>query len=173
MPYLILIFLIFLASCSRESDAVKNTVKLHKSQLENLLVVGNSIRAADKKFADTSYYIVNENWAKNIFPDEYSKFLFDFKKKYTKSSIVDCDNYTALAESFASFSYPIDISNNDEGITVGIFHYTTDRNTGHAVNLIVVQEDNKPKLLFFEPQTAKFVKLSETEIKSCDFFEFK
>lgn len=173
MPYIILIFLILLTGCSRETDSVKKGIKLHKSQLENFLVVTNSIRAADKKFGDTSYYIPNKDWVENVFPEEYNKFLFDFRKKYIKSTIVDCDNYASLAESFASFTYPIDILNNDEGITIGVFHYTTDRNTGHAINLIITQEDNKPKLLFFEPQTAKFVKLSENEIKSCEFFEFR
>lgn len=173
MRLIFLIIFFLLSGCSKSPTVNNQDIILHKSQLENFLVVTNSIRAADKNFGDSQYYIVKGDWAKDTFPVEFKSFLFEFNKKYARSGIVDCDNFAGLAESFASFSYPSELKSGDNGIAVGTFHYTRSIGTGHAINLIVAQIEGKPQLLFFEPQTSQFVKLNQDEIRSCEFFEFR
>jgi len=53
---------------------------------------------------------------------------------------------------------------------LGMIHYVTDNDVGHAIIFAVVREDGAYHVIYMEPQTQQEAFLSKEEKKSCDFF---
>lgn len=155
---------LFLIGCSPKHPPIDESKTLHYAELERFIVSEHGMRSSDKFYADSQFFIVNEDWVKGEFAPSFNQFLLEFRKKYAKSGISDCDNFAFLAANFANFLHTSQLaSSNDVGIAFGVIGYPRDMGGGHAVNLIIVGSKEKPDLLFFEPQTGKFVNLSKKE----------
>lgn len=123
--------------------------------------------------ADANYSLVAEKWIRGAASYEFEKFLFKVDMADYKSNINDCDDFARAFTVFSKFYFRKSLKDksNLNPCAVGEFYYNKAGMGPHAINFVVALDENKkPKLLFFEPQTREFISLTKEEKKSCFFF---
>lgn len=122
---------------------------------------------------DWGYQWVNQNMVSEM----YSKYRKEMFSKGVVSWDVgyDCNKFSSSFYSFYQTRYFVDSykSGREQSIAVGEFYYKPDISRGdganyHAINIMVIEGEFK----FFEPQTGKFLNLSEKEKKSATLVKF-
>jgi hypothetical protein len=121
------------------------------------------------KLSHNKYLLPTREWVvKKLVPA-----WFEYRKKNNLMYDVDSTNCEAFAFRCHFVSQEIEKYN----VTVGVFFYTPDLNVpkggpGHAVNVILIHENEQVTAVYFEPQTSQFINLSRSEIASCNFWYF-
>lgn len=83
----------------------------------------------------------------------------------------DCDNFATLFYAFAQAQWSLHSADDSaEALAIGEFWYRRTDNTGHAINIAVVDDDEH--LIFFEPQSQEIVKLTDQEVLSSFYRRF-
>lgn len=157
------IFYIFLFPALLFAEKPFTDNAISKQEME--IAIGESkIFIANKE----NYAIVNRDWLEK-FHAKHKKEYF----KYIGDETFLCTNFTAkfisdVSEEFSKDSFYSWIRKKATGIAVGEKWYITDIGTFHA--LVIVFTENG--LEFFEPQTGKFVDLTESEKTSSYLIKF-
>ena len=120
------------------------------------------------KLTHAKYVIPTRAWV----TDKLVPYWFEYRKRNNLQYDVNTTSCEAFSFQCHFASQEIEKVN----ITVGVFFYMPDNKVGsgigHAINVILINEDDKIKAVFFEPQTSKFVNLSKSELASCSFWYF-
>jgi hypothetical protein len=130
-------------------------------------------------FADDSYECPSEGWVAETFARDFARFKQSVAGNIAglayNPEAFDCDDFARLAASYAGLLHRASRGIQDKtALAFGEFWF--DSNTtkgGHAINIAVVAgPDQRPKLLFFEPQTCEILNLSQSEVESCRAVRF-
>jgi len=130
-----------------------------------LLFSGKQVR-----FADAKYESVSESWVRNKmnpwFKDTLKKANLD---KWRHDW--DCDDFAGLYHALARMYYAWEKKGKgSDGPAIAEVWFKQDKGGHHAINAIIIGK--KAQLRFFEPQTCRFLKLSDKERKSIYFVRF-
>jgi len=133
------------------------------------LKIPRNIAVSDKTYFLPTLDMVN----KEIFP-KYWQWLKSLKlTKWVHRW--DCDNFAEAFHLFACGYYQQQIESNSEGIGIGIVHYKAilraEDNTsgGHAINTLIVNDNNNLQVVFLEPQNGRILNLTQQEKDSIWF----
>ena len=74
----------------------------------------------------------------------------------------DCDDFALTLHADVVVAHAR-TRNKAEAAAFGEMFYTTSKNTGHAINLFII---GNGRIVFFEPQTGREIKLTDEEINS-------
>lgn len=136
-------------------------IERDNTQIRNFITYSNSVRAF--QYTDTgseTYALPTREWVDNKFTPYFKDFLF----KYSLNSFVDikndCGKFTtyALTCGYILMKDEKDIGSIAMGEWVGIVG--ADK---HSLVFFIVNDNGKPKLLFYEPQVQQFIELTENE----------
>jgi len=118
--------------------------------------------------SDQTYFLPTLDMVtKEIFP-KYWQWLASLKLTRWVHKW-DCDNFAEAFHVFACGYYQQQIESNAEGIGIGIVHYKAMRraenNTtgGHAINTLILNNNNNIQVAFLEPQNGKILDLNQQE----------
>jgi hypothetical protein len=122
---------------------------------------------------DAKYSLPTRDYISGPFSDSLRSFLFQLNSNQWKTDQNDCDDFSIAALFLMSFLHHNTVNKvTSTGIAFGEFHYIRDIGGAHAINVAIVRESDKLKLVFYEPQTYSIVDLSKQEIESCVFWRF-
>jgi Agglutinin C-terminal len=118
--------------------------------------------------SDQTYFLPTLDMVtKEIFP-KYWQWLASLKlTKWVHKW--DCDNFAEAFHVFACGYYDQQIESNSEGIGIGIVHYKAilraENNTtgGHAINTLILNNNNNIQVAFLEPQNGRILNLTQQE----------
>ena len=118
--------------------------------------------------SDQTYFLPTLDMVtKEIFP-KYWQWLASLKlTKWVHKW--DCDNFAEAFHVFACGYYEQQIESNAEGIGIGIVHYKAilraENNTtgGHAINTLILNNNNNIQVAFLEPQNGRILNLTQQE----------
>ena len=81
----------------------------------------------------------------------------------------NCNDYAWDAAGFARRLWRFDPKRTrGQAVAAGLFCYQRDDGQNHAINIFIVADaDNKPALIFYEPQARQIITLSPKERSSC------
>ncbi len=119
--------------------------------------------------ADTLYMLPTEEWMATQFPIALDNYFKDLKQAAWVKESNDCDDFSKLAAAFARvLHHNTKHKVRGTSLAVGEFYYKRDVGGQHAINFAVVRsKEGNIKVVFFEPQELKVVRLSKNEIYSC------
>ncbi len=136
----------------------------HKKEFEKIapnVITAEQVRetfdregfAADSSLIlDSRYYVVTESWADQLFSS--------LPRRTYSVDENDCDDFAEIARVEAKRAFNID-AKIKMPITFGEVIYKRGPASYHAINIVLVQDGtNQPKVLFYEPQTKRPVKLT-------------
>jgi hypothetical protein len=137
-------------------------------------IVKLQLRNADIFVTDADYITPKIDWITNTF---YSNYEFWLRKNnmFKWKSYKDCDNFAFIMMVFASLCHAKTMEvfekkgkKTYQGVTVGVIFYNIDgkKGKGHAINAVICGQ----QLLFFEPQSGKWVELTQEEKDSVWMF---
>ncbi len=160
----VLLFLFLSQTCCTTirppTSAVINTKQL-RNHLEESFVFGKS-----DHISDNEYKIVTRKWI----TEEFKPHWFSYK---TRNNLIyrfessDCDNFSLHCLLAAQ-----ELSSDGKPICVGYLAYRKSITGPHAINIFLIEENDKIKVIFFEPQTDEIIGLSKAELASCFFWMF-
>lgn len=192
MRIVILLISIFLPACSvgrselsrqrfrpvmnyqvSEVDSKKGIVayRIPASRLKLLLTI--MYPEATIIITDENYSIVDQKWLCN----EFSRYFRLVVKGLEKTDAVfDCDDWVRIILQELQMCH-LKSQHVTQGVLVGEIHYIDSIKdevvTKHASCMTVsISEDDKVILMFFEPQTGSFVKLTSEQIASIYYIRF-
>jgi hypothetical protein len=172
--FVVFITLLYFNGCSKQTPI--NTVTentLTSDEVRDVMSKELGYDILEGKTADSIYSLPSENWIRNTFSSSYYNFLYSIKSNGYMSEENDCDKFAVLAYSYAHILHHNTTNKiSKTGLTFGEFWYVSDRVGGHAINVIIVRNNNTNKVLFYEPQTQQIVNLSTTEKDTCSFWRF-
>ena len=161
--------------CGKQKETITSVVKqaIPITKIYSIMS-DNGVYNMNSFCTDSLYSLPTENWIKTEFSTTLSLFLKSFKSSEWVTEENDCDNFSSMSYSFAQILHHNTKNKiNNTGLCFGEFWYTKDINkVKHAINVIIVYENDRYKVLFFEPQTQSIVELSKTEKESCEFYKF-
>lgn len=160
--FLGLFFVILTTCCScnkTDNSSFSNTALSNKTAITNLgwptiqweISRVNGIKAQSVIYADKYYTAISERDFKSLILDHFNEFLAANGMSFGDSKKNDCDDF---ARAFSFFSRVVSIKHKEFNydLAVGELLYET-MDGGHALNVaIVLDNNNKTKLLYIEPQ---------------------
>lgn len=169
-----LIFLLpFILSCSKQTK--HNTVTnftLNSTEVWGVMSDAGFGNISNYVIRDKNYSLPSENYIKNDFAGAFRSFLFQLDSGGWRAEENDCDDFALGAAFFMNFLHHNTANKvNKTGIAFGEFFYEKD-GAGHAINVAIVREDAKIKVIFFEPQTYSIITLTRKETESCVYWRF-
>jgi len=120
------------------------------------------------KCQDANYMVASSEWFEREFFPWHEDVLAIVKADKWKTNH-DCDNKAIGLLWLAGVCHGQQEESSPEGIAVGIVEYKVDGNGWHAINIAIVDEF---EIRFIEPQSSKWVELSEAEKNSIRFILF-
>jgi hypothetical protein len=160
--------MVFIGSCSKSPTTgptvlVPMAGEAVKAHLDENFIVNDCGKLTHKQ-----YLVPTRAWV----TDKLVPYWFEYRKRNNLMYDVNTTSCEAFSFQCHFASQEIEKMN----VTVGVFFYTPDKmkgtGTGHAINIVEINEDDKVKVVFFEPQTSQFVNLTKEEIASCSFWYF-
>jgi len=147
--------------------------------MEKLTNLG--LRAAVKMVApnakvyapDRDYSLPTLHWLLKVFFPWFQAEMFRIvANKWDKR--FDCDNFAQFFSAWAAVSHwsADKQPGHPEGLAVGECWYKLDSGGGHAINVIVTEEDGEQVVVPIEPQNGKRLELSQTELHSIWLVKF-
>lgn len=135
------------------------------------LLANNSIVSYNIYFADSDWRLPDKSWIEQEF-SKTVKSIFDAYGLCYRLESWDCDDFTRFTAALAQLLNNRTPDNRGKGLAIGEFWYQKDSGTRHALNICIVETEDKPVVLFYEPQTQRFVVLTEQERSLCDYVRF-
>lgn len=161
---LFLIVVVFIiSSCNKPPSPFGSLVEMNRDQikahLDNNFIISDCYQVTHRR-----YLVPPEGWiAGKLVPA-----WFEYRSKNNLTYNVDTTSCEAFSFQCHFAAQKIENIN----VTVGVFFYMKNNIGGHAINVILVNDGEKIKPVFFEPQTSQIVNLSKNELASCRFFYF-
>lgn len=122
---------------------------------------------ADVDLADANYALPALDWLLNDFSRAFTEFRNKMIGLYANGES-DCDDFAECAVFFAHYLHRHTPNRPAEcALAFGEFWYQPSPATSHAINVVVCRVDDVLRLVFYEPQTAQQVHLTQKEISSC------
>ena len=142
---------------------------IQSSQLHSK--IRQELRHANLFLTDTDYESPSRKWISGRFYNLYRSWLFKHNRdRWVEYS--DCDNFAFMFMVFASLCHAKTMDARKrmgqtvyQGISVGVIFYKIEKTGGHAINFIHTEKG----IEFFEPQTGKWVNLTDKERESSWF----
>ena len=160
--------LLILGACNRspnqqQFNLVETSGESVKAKLDENFIFNDCGKITHK-----TYLYPTREWVEQ----KFVPYWFEYRKRNNLMYDIDATN----CESFSFQSHFASQEIEGKNVAFGVFFYkptiTGKGGAGHAVNIIAVNDGDKISVLFWEPQTSKFVNLSKDEIGSCSFFYF-
>lgn len=169
--FLVMLLLAFTVSCGKVSEKpipshmtinAERVIKLIEEETKSPIILV-------KYLDDMDYVLPTEEWVKKEFTKTLDQFLFDYNLETPIDQSRDCDDYAAFGVNIAHALN----KKTEAGVAVGEFGYFSGGFIPHVINVIVVADKNqKPKVLFYEPQTREIIQLTPEEKETCLSFVF-
>ena len=162
--FIFVISILFFACSPKTTDPIDSKPPRHQEvygmDIMRFMKNTNGVNADSYIFADMKYTIVDEFWFKENIMREFNNFLFKNGVGFNDKKKNDCDDF-ARGFSFFSRVKSMQIKSIDYTLAVADVYYKT-LDMGHAINAVIVIDNNeKWKLLFIEPQGPTIVQLDE------------
>ena len=121
---------------------------------------------------DNVYRSPDKDWVTDeLYFKGYQKWLHENNAGNWRETW-DCDDFSRSFKLYAQLCHhrqaQLDRHKLPEGISIGVIEYHTDGGGVHSANIIYTEG----VLKFFEPQTGKYIELSETEKDRCFYILF-
>lgn len=175
-------FLAFVVVAWSAFFVVRRSYFVEREKMEPYVLSNQALRNAvydsigaihSELYADGKYYLPTEEWVLKSFYPAFKKDLFENNNVVYRPEANDCDDYSLYAIAFAKRYF-------NRGRTVkmpiafGEFVYRVKNSTNnHAINIVAIQRGNSDQeIMFFEPQTGRFIELTEEEKFSGYFVRF-
>ena len=132
-------------------------------------MTGNDIRALLPKAycADATYEAPSVEWMESVFKSY--KTLAMMMKVFRWREHHDCDDKATMFRCVACAKWAQKKTRAAQGVAVGEVWYSTDAGGGHAINILVMPNND---IKFVEPQGPRWIELSKKEIDSIYFVRF-
>lgn len=169
---------VFFISCSRPADKLQSEnveIGEHVFTREQvvMMLATNGMPFANLSLTDEFYIAPTVNWVKNTYSDKLTKFLFDYNLNHWTKESSDCDDISRAAAVYSSILFHNSKNRpKGKGLLFGEFHYIKSGDGGHAINIMIVKDDAKYRLMFYEPQRKFEVYLGEDEKSSVMWARF-
>lgn len=115
---------------------------------------------------DRQYVMPTWTWVSMSFSQALHKLQNALTIQKWLAEANDCDDFARVSAAFAQVLHT-NTPGRPEGtaLAFGEFWYKQDKGGGHAINVVLTGRDGEEKIevKFYEPQTRKFVQLSEPE----------
>ena len=146
--------------------AVQDTVT--NTEVRSYLL-SNGVSIQSTVFADPEYNLLARDWVESNAQPDFVVFLEELGFTKWEKNNSDCDDFskafTVFLKSYLKKLYP-DVASP----AVGEIYYMQKSGGAHAINIIVLRGSGGVATVgFFEPQTQRFVRLTEKEIESIYF----
>ena len=162
-----------LASCKKPTNNTVTNFTLTAQEINDVMW---EVGALPSNFftRDASYSLPSISYINGEFSNSLRSFLFNLSSAEWKTESNDCDDFAMAACFLMNFLHHNTVNKvKNTGIAFGEFYYYKQGVGYHAINVAVVRDENqKIKVVFFEPQTYSIVELNKEEIESCVFWRF-
>jgi hypothetical protein len=157
-----LLALVFLIGCGRNSSTPANYTTVTQQQVENFLFVTNNVFVLNgfETIDDREYAIPSLEWVKKVYSPALTDWLF--KNGITTQMETrggyhdeenDCDDFADYGVTVGKLLHHHNSSKPPAAaFPMGVIHFLQDDGSGHAINFLIVTDDGKLKLIFYEPQ---------------------
>lgn len=165
------VVLVMCCSCHKEDSLTISNKKalivtnLSWSEIQWEVSRVNGIQAHSVMYADKYYTVIPEETFNSLILDKFNTFLSQNGMVFGDAKKNDCDDF---ARAFSFFSRAVSIKNKEFAydLAVGELLYET-MDSGHAINVaIVLDKNNKTKLLYIEPQGPQVMNGLPEDIKN-------
>ena len=154
---LIVAISITVVSCGKvtSSQTITSYTTMSMPQITSMLKTNFNISDPVFIFSDSTYILPTTAWVKGPFSETLKKFLFDYNVSQYQVDSNDCDDFAFYGRAMANILNRHNPNGKNHGIAVGAFSKLADMGiNSHVLNFVIVaDEDKKPKVLFYEPQT--------------------
>lgn len=136
--------------------------------------IRKELKNAECSITDKDYAHPSKSWVSERLYSNFSKWLWDNNLDRWET-YKDCDNYAFALRVFASLSHAKTMKayhkmgrKTYQGISIGVMFYKIngDNTRRHAINFMVTGDN---QLLYIEPQTGKWLQLTQKEKDSVWF----
>lgn len=165
---LLFVVMFILVGCGQPTISHETRV-IEEEDLYDLMVGDyNLVPSRGSSIADRYYLVPALSWYQAVFHPAVQKRL---AQKGWVAESGDCDDFALVADSVAS---ELNWNHGKASLPVGpIYYIRDDLSSGHAVIVLVYDDDGKDRVTFYEPQSGgRFFDLSKTEAASCSFWQF-
>lgn len=122
---------------------------------------------AMRGFADDLYCLAARRWIANTFSNQFIRFRDHINGQY-EDSVTDCDDFSGCAIFFAHWCHRRTKERPKGALAVGRFWYQS-RAGSHAIVVFLTREDGVITPVFYEPQLARIIEPTRSEIESAYF----
>ncbi len=175
MKYIFLSIFLLLIGCGKTPQPLKvGSHQLSGGEVESFIHETNEIYTATcNTVEDRTYVFPTREWISGSFAESYKDFLKAVSNTKWTQETFDCDNFSGAAKIWAEILHSSTPNKSVEtALAIGKWAYIRDDGQAHSINVFIVFEDNRYKLVFFEPQLQSIVLLSTNELKNTLYFNF-
>lgn len=120
---------------------------------------------------DKNYVLTTKDWIQSEFSAGLSAFQFQMGMNNWTSESNDCDKFASATTFYAKWlNHSSPNRSFAASLACGEVYYKRG-NGGHAINFFIIKDQEKLKILFYEPQTRLFVSLTDVEVSSIFFWK--
>lgn len=173
--FLFILLFLFLTGCGPkqpdnvQSSKIAATHEITQIQIKELFP-GKYI-----VFNDEIYATFNPNYLVG-WHNEFLKILDNLGLTSKWRTDFDCDSFAMLKAAVGQTLFPVHTfhdNKNAQNVAIGELWYIIEKsNTGHAINVVIEEEDNKLIVKYVDIYTGHYLNLTEKEIKSIFFVRF-
>jgi hypothetical protein len=122
---------------------------------------------------DKNYVLTTREWIQIEFSAGLSAFQFQMGINNWNAESNDCDKFASATTFYAKWlNHSTPNRKVLASLACGEVYYTQQKNSqNHAINFFIVKSGEELKILFYEPQTKRFVTLTQAEIFSIYFWK--
>jgi hypothetical protein len=169
--------LFFLTGCSTLQIPPSTNQTVSQDDICTLLSDIGAGNVFSYNIRDDKYEVIPEGYIEGEFTTLFGNKLKTSGSELFASEENDCDDFTISAlDLMATLHRQNPARVMHSSIAFGEFYYHQDKsknpNTGHAINVAIVDTKGGRKVLFYDPQEKRVVHLSKQEIQSCYFWRF-
>ena len=169
--------LIFSNGCSEGSAQSVSPIpppptKIFSSNEIQSLLARSGINSLNFIMNDRKYVLAKREWVETEFSRGLAKFQFQFGINNWSEESNDCDKFSSAASFYLKWLNNSSPNHVRAALAAGEIYYIRDKDrAAHAINMFVFDTNGILSVSFYEPQTVKFIKLSESEINSIYFWK--
>jgi hypothetical protein len=121
---------------------------------------------------DSKYIFPKKEWIETDFSEGLKSFQDEIGISSWASESNDCDKFAITTSFYAKWLNHLSPNRNlNASIACGEVYYNKSGSGPHAINFFLVFENEKLKVLFYEPQVRSIISLNSDEIKSIFFLK--
>lgn len=170
MKYLSILFIvisILITSCTKspESKIIPSKISISAMDAKALITTNFPFSSSEQIYLlDAKYILPTTSWVSGDFSSRFKDFLFAQNIKQASPDKNDCDKFSIYGRSVANILNYHNPNGLNQGIAVGEVHVLLSNGAGHMMNFIIVaDQENKPQIIFYEPQYASIVALDTNQ----------